>query len=112
MGLDDFKTGSKDPKDIENDKLEPSGEGPQWLKDFSTDEWNSMSAEEKTKYVRQNYIDDYRPDLTPGDWEYQEAFVVKCSCDNRFVMYKKKPCPECGEKYEASKRAVVKQRSE
>jgi len=105
MGLESFK--SEDKKSTSSD-VGNKPTGVSWLDDFHPSEWNSMSAEEKTDYIRENYIEDYRPGLTTGpDWSWSKARHIACACGSKFFIKGEGTCPDCGLQYKNVGRTVV-----
>lgn len=103
MGLDSFSTDDDDTVDEVDD--EPTG--LPWIDDFPSTEWNNMSTDEKVEYVRDNYMEDYRPDHTPNDgWDWSSAVAVSCVCDYHFYFVSVGACPECGQYYKQVGRTV------
>ena len=105
MGLESFSTdnSSDDVQEIED---EPTG--VQWLDDFPSSEWNDMSADEKVEYVRENYMEDYRPEIIPGnDWSWSDASQIRCACGSTFFIQGEGECDDCGIKYSEVGRTVI-----
>lgn len=104
MGLDNFSTDDKSDSDSDLNDEEPK---PPWIEDFSSYEWRMKSATEKAKYIREHYMDDYRPDLNVEDgWSYEEAVFIDCVCGNEFKFVDVGGCGECQRVYRDVGRTV------
>lgn len=76
---------------------------PEPLSDkISKEKWNSMDAVERVKYVRENFIPDYRPGIhTDNRWSWKNVIEVTCVCKNVFTFDTQGICLGCGREYKA-----------
>lgn len=104
-GLADFV--SEDEESHWTDELERDRANP-WMEDFSASQWNDMATEEKVRYVRINYDENYRPEVNiDHDWSYRKVIEVECKCRNTFTFRSAGTCMDCGRGYTFTGAAVV-----
>jgi hypothetical protein len=103
-GIEAFRTSETDPtkkKNKEDDEDLIFGVTPS--------EWNRMDAEEQVKHVRDNHVEDYRPDFhVDGDWSFSRIVEIECVCDNYFTFQTRGVCLNCGRVYKDAGRTVTK----
>jgi len=108
-GLESFKSTETDSEDSEwTEELERERANP-WIEDFTAGQWNDMSTKEKVKYVRENYQEDYRPEVRlEHEWDYRKVIEIECVCRNTFTFRSGGTCMDCGRGYKYTGSTVVK----
>lgn len=135
MGLDTFKSDSKNQDDSDTDKDNPDNESDEGgLESFKshtdrggntnkTDsendsdkvlgveprKWNSMSVKERVAEVRDSKIPDFRPEVQLDErWSHGEVVELDCVCNNIFHFMHTGICMNCGRTYSKKGRTVIK----
>lgn len=97
-GLDAFM--SKSSSDGQSKASKERGIPEPLTDKISSQKWNSMDTVERVKYVRENFIPDYRPSIHIDDrWSWGNVVEVTCVCENVFTFDSQGMCLGCGRVY-------------